>query len=49
MVLTTPCPAPAELPDMATGRELAEALAEWIGFGGCERAKRIGLLHAWPR
>ena len=49
VVLTTPCQPPGDLPDLATGRELAEALAEWIGFGGCERAKRMGLLRAWPR
>jgi hypothetical protein len=34
---------------MATARELADVLMEWVRFGACERAKRIGLLEAWPR
>jgi hypothetical protein len=47
--MLTACPPPADLPDMATARELADALLEWIRYGACERGKRVGLLNAWPR
>lgn len=49
VAMVTPCPEPDDLPDMATARELADMLAEWIQFGGCERNKRVGLLRAWPK
>ncbi|MGE4242928.1 hypothetical protein [Ramlibacter sp.] len=48
-VLTMACPAPAELPDMATARELADTLMEWIQFGACERGRRVALLRSWPQ
>jgi hypothetical protein len=34
---------------MATAKELAEALAQWMHFGGCELFKHNALLEAWPK
>jgi hypothetical protein len=34
---------------MATAKELAEALAQWMHFGGCELFKHKALLDAWPQ
>jgi hypothetical protein len=34
---------------MATAKELAEALAQWMHFGGCELYKHRALLEAWPQ
>jgi hypothetical protein len=48
-VLTIPCTSPDALPDMATAKELAEALAQWMHFGGCELFKHNALLEAWPK
>lgn len=47
-VLTVPCPSPDPLPDVATGKELAESLAQWMRFGGCELYKHKALLESWP-
>lgn len=47
--LMVACASPEPLPDMATGKELAEALADWMRFGGCELFKHKALLNAWPR
>jgi hypothetical protein len=49
VVLLGACPTPGDLPDMATGRELAEWGVGWVKAYACERGKRIGLLEAWPR
>lgn len=43
------CPWPADLAEVATARELAAWVVEWIGAAGCERAKRQALIEAWPR
>jgi hypothetical protein len=48
-VLTIPCTSPDALPDMATAKELAESLAQWMHFGGCELFKHNALLEAWPK
>jgi hypothetical protein len=48
-VLTIPCASPDALPDMATAKELAESLAQWMHFGGCELFKHKALLDAWPQ
>jgi hypothetical protein len=44
-----PCPSPEPLPDLATAKELAESLAQWMHFGGCELYKHKALLDAWPQ
>lgn len=49
MVFSTACPVPDDLPDMATARELADTLLEWVQMAACEQGKRIGLLRSWPR
>lgn len=43
------CPAPDDLPDLATAKELAEFATGALKFAGCERARSLGLLEAWPR
>lgn len=48
VLLMTACPLPDDLPDMATARELAVTLVEWIQAAACERGKRAGLLASWP-
>lgn len=48
-VLMVPCESPEALPDMATAKELAESLADWMRFGGCELYKHRALLQAWPQ
>lgn len=48
MALVTRCAAPSPLPDVATGRDLAEWAIEWIGNARCERVKREALLASWP-
>lgn len=45
----TRCPVPADLPDLATARELAEFAAGWIQTAACEHGKRRLLVEAWPR
>lgn len=42
------CPAPEDLPDMATANELAAFAAGALKFAACERSRSIGLLEAWP-
>jgi hypothetical protein len=49
VVLTMPCPTPADLAEGATAQQLAGWSVEWIRAYGCERAKRAGLVEAWPR
>ena len=49
VALVSRCPWPADLPEMATARELATWVVEWIGTAGCERSKRQALVDAWPR
>lgn len=49
MALLMKCPAPDDLPDLATGKELAEFAAGALKFAACERSRAIGLLEAWPR
>ena len=48
-VLMFKCPTPADLPDVATARELAEFAAGWVQTAACERARSIGLLESWPQ
>lgn len=43
------CPAPDDLPDMATAKELAEFAAGALKYAACERSRSIGLMEAWPR
>jgi len=43
------CPAPADLPDMATANELTEFAMGWLKYAACEHALRLALLEAWPR
>ena len=43
------CPAPENLPDIATANELAEFAAGALKYAACERSRSIGLLEAWPR
>ena len=49
VALLQPCPTPDDLPDMASGRELAEFAMGWVRNAACERARSIGLIEAWPR
>lgn len=49
MNLVGRCPWPADLAEVATARDLAAWVVEWIGTAGCERAKRQALIEAWPR
>lgn len=49
VALASPCPALADLPEGATGQDLAAWAGDWIAAFGCERSKRAGLLEAWPR
>lgn len=34
---------------MATAKEMAEVLLQALRWGGCERARSLGFLEAWPR
>ena len=48
VALSTPCSTPADLAEGASAQELALWSVEWIMAYGCERAKRAGLVEAWP-
>lgn len=47
--LFQPCQTPDDLPDVATAKDLVVALIQALQWGGCERARSIGLMEAWPR
>lgn len=49
VALMSRCAAPPELTSDATARDLAEWAVGWVGTAGCERAKRMALIDAWPR
>lgn len=49
VALSTPCSTPADLESNASAQQLSAWTVEWIGAYGCERAKRAGLVEAWPR
>lgn len=49
VALVTQCARPGDIPEGATGQDLAVWTVDWIGAYGCERAKRQALIEAWPR
>jgi uncharacterized lipoprotein len=49
VALISRCAVPPDMPEGATGQDLAEWAVRWVGTAGCERAKRTALIEAWPR
>ena len=49
VVLTMPWPTSVDLVEGANAQQPAVWSVEWISAYGCERAKRAGLVEAWPR
>lgn len=49
MALISRCAAPTDLPQASTVQALAQWAVEWVGAAGCEAAKRMALIEAWPR
>lgn len=49
VALISKCAKPSDLPEGATGQDLAQWVMAWIGKAGCEQAKREALIESWPR
>lgn len=49
VLLTMECLVPENLPDTATGQDLAVWVIGWMDAFWCERDRRAALVDAWPK
>ena len=46
---TEACLTPADLAEGASAQDLAAWARQWVAVAGCELAKRLALIEAWPK